>query len=316
MNARAIVIESFDDAPHAAAIPIPELAPDQVLVAVQAASVNAFDWKAATGRLRESFGYQFPVTIGRDYAGIVMACGPAVQRVRPGDEVFGYLTGQTLHRGSYATHVWCAEDECFVPRPVGLDPVVAACLPLAGTVALRCVAAVRPAAGERILILGAPGGVGTFAVQLAARAGAQVIASGLSEDEAYLRDLGATDVIAPGPGLIDTVRSRYYGVHGLIDLVNYQPAFLAHAQLLVPEGRAASVHRAVDEKAMAERGLQGTNVGSAPDRSLLAELATLAADEQLRVPISGRYSFDHAATALADSQHLHSRGKLVIVMDQ
>ena len=316
-DVRAVVIGAFDDSPHLATFPLPELAPDQVLIEVQAASVNAFDWKAAEGRFRDSFEYRFPVTIGRDYAGVVAAVGSAVTRVAPGDEVFGYFTGQTLQRGSYATHVCVAEGECFVPRPDGLGADVAACLPLAGVVALRCVAAVQPAvqpaAGDRVLILGAPGGVGSLAVQLAAGKGAHVIASGLPEDAEYLRGLGAADVIEPGEGLIGEVRARYSdGIHGLIDLVDYRPAFMAHTELLVPGGRAASVHRAVDDEVFAARGLHGTNVASFPDRGLLEELGKLAAHGGLRVAITGRYTLDEAVKALADAKERHSRGKLVI----
>jgi NADPH:quinone reductase-like Zn-dependent oxidoreductase len=198
-DVRAIVIDGFGDPPHLATFPLPELAPGQVLIAVQATSVNAFDWKAADGRFKDSFDYQFPVTIGRDYAGVVSAVGGEVSRVAPGDEVFGYFTGQALHHGSFATHVLAGEDDCFVRRPAGLGAVTAACLPLAGVVALRCVEAVKPAAGDRLLILGAPGGAGSLAVQLAAAAGAHVIASGLAEDEAYLRELGAADVVELAP---------------------------------------------------------------------------------------------------------------------
>jgi NADPH:quinone reductase-like Zn-dependent oxidoreductase len=314
-DVRAVVIDGFGDPPHLAGIPLPELAPGQVLIEVQAASVNAFDWKAADGRFKDSFDYQFPVTIGRDYAGVVSAVGGEVRRVAPGDEVFGYFTGQALHRGAFATHLWAGEDECFVRRPAGLDAVTAACLPLAGVVALRCVEAVKPAAGGRVLILGAPGGVGSLAVQLAAAAGAHVIASGRVDDEAYLRDLGAADVIEPGGGLIDTVRARYpEGIDGLIDLVDYRPAFLAHAELLVPGGRAASVHRAVDEVRFAERGLHGVNVASFPDRALLEQLASLAVAGRLRTVITGRYTLDQAPAALAAARDEHTRGKLVIEM--
>jgi len=147
-HARAVVIDGFGDPPRLTTLPVPDLAPDQVLIAVQAASVNAFDWKSAEGRFKDSFEYQFPVTIGRDYAGVVSDVGSAVSRVRPGDAVFGYFTGQKLRRGSYATHVWCAEDECFVPRPPGLQADAAACLPLCGVVALRCVAAIAPLSGS------------------------------------------------------------------------------------------------------------------------------------------------------------------------
>jgi NADPH:quinone reductase-like Zn-dependent oxidoreductase len=312
-HVRAVVIDGFGDTPHLASFPLPGLAPDQVLIEVRAASVNAFDWKAADGRFKDAFDYQFPVTIGRDYAGVVAAVGSEVSRVRPGDEVFGYFTGQTLHRGSYATHLCVGEGECFEPRPPDLDAVTAACLPLAGVIALRCVDAVEPARGDRVLILGAPGGVGSLAVQLAVARGAHVIASGRPEDEAYLRDLGAADVIAPGEGLTGEVRQRYpEGIQGLVDLVDYRPAFLAHAELLVTGGRAASVHRAVDEVAFAERGLRGSNVSSFPDRALLTRLARLAASGDLRVTVTGRYPLDEAVTALADARDRHTRGKLVI----
>ena len=314
-NVRAVVIDSFGDAPHLASFPLPELAPSQVLISVEAASVNAFDWKAAEGRFKESFDYRFPVTIGRDYAGVVCAVGSKVRRVAPGDAVFGYFAGQALHRGAFATHVWADEDECFVPRPDGIDAAAAACLPLSGVVALRCVGAVRPAAGDQVLILGAPGGVGSLAVQLAAAAGAHVIASGLPEDESYLRALGAAEVIAPGGGLVDEVRARYPdGLAGLIDLVDYRPAFLAHVELLAPGGKAASVHRAVDETLFADRGLHGVNVASFPDRALLDQLAGLAADGRLRSVITRRYRLDDAPAALADARDKHTRGKLVIAV--
>ncbi len=315
-DARAVVIDGFDTPPHLAPLAVPELAPDQVLIATAAASVNAFDWKAAEGRFRDSFEYRFPVTIGRDDAGVVIAAGRAVTRVAPGDAVFGYFTGQQLHRGSYATHIWCAEDECFTRQPPGLTAGAAACLPLSGVVALRCVTAVRAAAGHRVLILGAPGGVGSFAVQVAAQRGAHVIASGLPDDREYLLGLGAAEVVEPGAGLIGEIRGRYpEGLDGLIDLVDYRPAFLEHTALLAAGGWAASVHRAVDEDELTRRGLHGTNVGSFPDRALLDQLGSLAAAGELQVPITGRYPLAEAVTALADAKAKHSRGKLVIVLD-
>jgi NADPH2:quinone reductase len=314
-RAQAVVIDGFDDTPHLSTMDIPALAADQVLIAVRAASINAFDWKAAEGRFKDNFEYRFPVTIGRDYAGVVAAVGGEVTRVRPGDQVFGYFTGQTLHRGSFATHVWCAEGECFIVKPPALDPSVAACLPLSGVVALRCVSAVDPGPGERVLVLGAPGGVGSLAVQLLAKRGAVVIASGRPEDESYLRDLGAAEVVEPGPGLVPRMRTRYPdGIAGLIDLVDLRPAFAEHLVLLAPGGRAASTHRAVDDAMLGERGLKGVNVTSAPDRALLEQLAGMVVAGQLRVPITGRYRLEEAVVGLADAQWKHSRGKLVIEM--
>ena len=149
---------------------------------------------------RHAFEYDFPVTIGRDYAGVVQAVGDAVTRVRPGDSVFGYLGGQKLHRGSYAELLWVEEDECFVPKPGELLFEQAACLPLLWRrrVAMRCG---RDADGQRCRRGGgSAGGVGSFAVQLALRLGATVVASGPDQDRDYLLSLGAASVVEPGPG--------------------------------------------------------------------------------------------------------------------
>jgi NADPH:quinone reductase len=315
MDTRALVIEQFGDAPHLVTLPVPELGPRDVLIEVRAASINAFDWKAADGKFRDIFQYEFPVTIGRDYSGIVQAVGEHVERVRVGDDVFGYFTGQTLHRGSYAGHVWCADDECFALKPIELDYMEAASLPLCGVVAARCVEAVAPQDGDRVLVLGAPGGVGSYAVQLAARQGAHVIATGPHADEEYLRDLGASEVVAPGDALPETIRRMYpAGVDGLIDLVNYRPSFLEYVELLAPGGRAASTHRAVDPELFAAKGISGANVGTAPDRELLERLAKLAAHGELRIPIERVFSLDDAEGGLAYGKSQHSRGKLVITM--
>jgi NADPH:quinone reductase len=315
MDTHAIVIDGFDDKPHLVDVTVPDLEPDQVLVRVHAASVNAFDWKIADGRLRDSFEYDFPVTIGRDFAGVVERVGGDVGRVRVGDAVFGYFTGQRVHRGSYAQHVWCKEGEAFVAKPPEVTFLDAACLPLCGVIALRAFDAMAVREGDTILVLGAPGGVGSYAVQLAAGAGAHVIASGTAADVDYLRDLGAADVVEPGEGLVDRVRERHPdGVDGLIDLVSYQPAFLAHVELVRDGGHAASAHRAVDDGLLAARGITGTNLTSAPDRSLLERLGALAASGALRVPIQRTYSLEQAAEALVDLRDQHARGKFVLAI--
>ena len=317
MFTNAIVIDGFDDKPHLAAVAIPDLQPDSVIIRVHAASVNAFDWKIADGKLRDAFQYEFPVTIGRDYAGVVEAVGAGVDRVHVGDCVFGYFTGQRVHRGSYAQHVWCKQDEAFTLKPPEVGFADAACLPLSGVIALRGTDAMSIRAGDDILIMGAPGGVGSFAVQLAAHAGARVIASGTAADADYLRQLGAAEIIEPGDGVDDAVRTLCPdGIDGLIDLVSYKPAFLAHVELIRSGGHAASAHRAVDDEILAARAITGTNLTSAPDRSLLDRLGALAASGDLRVPIERTYSLTQAPDALADLRDRHARGKFVLDVDQ
>jgi len=183
--------------------------------------------------------------------------------------------------------------------------------------ALRCVSAVEPLAGSKVLIVGAPGGAGSFAVQLAAAKGAHVIATGLADDREYLTGLGAAEIVEPGEALASQVRERHPdGIDALIDLVSYRPAFLRHAGLLRQGGAAASVHRSADDEALGELGLRGVNVNSAPDRALLEELAAQAVTGALQVSIAFRYPLAFTVQGLEDAKELHSRGKRVVVLDQ
>lgn len=308
MNTRTVLIESFADAPHLAERELPSLGEDGVLMRVHAASVNAFDWKVAEGRFKDMFEHEFPVTLGRDYAGVVESVGSAVERVAVGDAIVGYTTGQRLGRGSYSERMVVAEDACFVAKPDGLAFLDAACLPLCGMVAYRCVDAVDPQPGETHLVLGAPGGAGSYAVQLLAARGARVVATGLPEDEAYLRDLGADEVVDYRDGL------AFAGtVDGLIDLVQYKDAFTGLAsRLLGPGGHAASLHRAADAELLDPLGITGTNVHSGPDRDLLARIVEDAASGTLRVPVQRVFSLEEAPQALALLRDEHARGKFVL----
>jgi NADPH:quinone reductase-like Zn-dependent oxidoreductase len=172
--------------------PIP--AGNEVLVRVRAASVNARDWHLMRGDpyvARPSFGLRRPrVKIrGTDFAGRVEAVGPDVQRFRPGDEVFGEADG------AFAEYV-CAPDGVVEPKPANLTFEQAAAVPLAGNTALmgvRDVARVEP--GQQVLINGASGGVGTFAVQIAKSFGAEVTGVCSTRNLELIRSLGADHVI-------------------------------------------------------------------------------------------------------------------------
>ncbi|MFF5288713.1 NADP-dependent oxidoreductase [Paractinoplanes globisporus] len=316
MRATGLILTSFDQPAALAPFEIPGPADGQVLLAVKASSVNAFDGKVADGALRHAFQYDFPVTIGRDYAGVVAAVGDGVTRFRPGDAVFGYLGGPKLHRGAFATHLLVGEDECVVAKPDDLSFEQAACLPLSGVVALRCVAAAAPAEHEVVVVVGAPGGVGSYALQLAAARGATVVASGPAGDTDYLLGLGATEVVAPGVDFAAAVGKLHPdGVDALIDLVNGGDAVAELVELVKPGGRVVSVHRAADPALLEPRGIRGTNVMSNPDRALIEELGRLAAAGTLRVPIRETRPLADVAGALAEAKTRHTRGKTVITMN-
>jgi NADPH:quinone reductase-like Zn-dependent oxidoreductase len=164
---RALAVTSRDSGPEVT--DVPDRAPDagEVRVQVEAASVNGFDVAAASGRLWDYMPHTFPVTIGRDFAGTVAAIGEGVTGFAPGDRVAGVDTRLELGPGPIAESCTVpAEELARVPHAVTL--VQAAAAGLAAITALDLTGALSLAAGETVLVSGATGGVGAFAVQLAA----------------------------------------------------------------------------------------------------------------------------------------------------
>lgn len=174
----------------------PTPAEDEVLVKVQAVSLNASDWELLRGRplYTRIFGLFKPRSkiLGSDIAGTVEAVGANVRQFRPGDAVFGDIFER---RGGFAEYV-TAPARALLPKPPGLSFVQAAALPQAGVVALQGLrkhGAIKP--GQRVLINGAGGGAGTFALQLAKLSGAEVTAVDSAQKFALLHSLGADHVI-------------------------------------------------------------------------------------------------------------------------
>jgi len=136
--------------------------------------------------------YEFPVVLGRDFAGTVELTSLGVTAFQPGDLVYGFVPpwNGTVHAGTWAESIVLPGGDFAARVPTGVSLEVAGVAPLAVITAMDAVDSVALAPGETVLVVGATGGVGTVAVQLAARAGATVIAPGSPEDETYLRELG------------------------------------------------------------------------------------------------------------------------------
>ena len=173
----------------------PEPGPDEVLVRVRAASVNIADWYAVTGRpwiARGSTGLRRPkeTRIGVDYSGVVEAVGSDVTEFRPGDEVFGGRTG------ACAEYVVAKSDRAIVKKPPNVTFESAAAVPVAATTALQAIRDQgRLEEGQRVLVHGASGGVGTYAVQIAKALGGHVTAVCGPQGVEIARSLGADEVV-------------------------------------------------------------------------------------------------------------------------
>src|SRR3954471_17793364 len=255
---------------HAALVDLPEpaLASDGVRIRVTAASINGFDVFEATANLARMMEHRFPTVVGRDFSGVVDAVGAGWEDVEVGDEVFGFITSQPpLEVGTFAEVVSEGGRLVVAGKPAGVSFIEAAAIPLAGSTAVDAVEAVDPGIGDTILVIGATGGVGLFALQLAAQRGATVIASAKEGDEAELaRALGASETIDYATtDAAATVRERYPdGIDAVIDLVDRADTFRRVADLVRDGGRIATTLGAADVEGLAARGVHATNVAGNP----------------------------------------------------
>src|SRR4051794_5842986 len=309
LGMKAVTINDFETPPALRDdLPEPTASANEVLVRVQASSVNPVDSGIAAGQLKQmGVEYEFPVILGRDYAGVVEAAGSEVSGYAVGDDVFGFLlhANPTAHDGSWAELIAVPENVSIAKAPQGVDVAAAGAAPLAGIAAMMAIDALELSEGETVLIVGATGGVGSFAVQLAARAGATVIAPALPEDEEYLRGLGVNEVLPRDGDLAVPARKRSPdGFDAVLDLVNYGPG--VPASLVKDGGRVASPTGAAGE------GPGRTMVMAAPTTENLTRLAGLLSDGTLRVPVQATYDLAHAPEALTALAGTHTQGKLAI----
>jgi NADPH:quinone reductase-like Zn-dependent oxidoreductase len=288
----------FEDAPT------PRPGPGEMLVRVRAAAVTPTEllW-APTWTTRDGGARPLPVIPGHEFSGDVAALGEGVTAVGVGEPVYG----MNDWFGDGAQAEYCLARPADVARkPASIDHAHAAVTPISDLTAWQGLfERARLAAGQQVLIHGAAGGVGSLAVQLAARAGATVIAPALPEDVPYLHDLGVTDVLPRDGDLVADVRERYPdGVDALLDLVSYAPG--SYDATLKTDARIASPLGAAGE------GAGRTNVMAVPSTENLQRLSALIADGSLRVPIQATYTLAQAPEALAARATTHSQGKIAI----
>jgi NADPH:quinone reductase-like Zn-dependent oxidoreductase len=250
------------------------------------------------------FEYEFPVVLGRDFAGVVEDAGSGVSRHGAGDAVFGFvlLANPAVHDGSWAELIAVAEDT-VAAKPRTVDFAHAGAAPLSGITAILAIDTLAPAEGETVLVVGAAGGVGSFFVQLAAAAGANVLAPALPEDHDYLRGLGVAELLDRDADVAAAVRAVHpEGVAAILDVVSATP----DVSVLEDGGRLASPLGGAGE------GPGRFNLQAQPTPANLERLAKLLDDGTLRVPIQRSYGFEQAGEALEALPATHTRGKLSV----
>jgi NADPH:quinone reductase-like Zn-dependent oxidoreductase len=285
-------------------VPAPQAGPGQVRVRVAAAGLNPMDWiMTADADAAARFGLTLPAGFGTDYAGVVDRVGDGVTGFAPGDRVFG----GALSRAVADFVVVDASGETAANEvhrtPDGVDDRTAATLTIAGRTAVAALAVLTPGPDDTVLIGGAGGGVGVFAVQLARIAGARVIGTGSAASAEYLRTLGA-EPVAYGDGLADRVRALAPGgITAALDLHGVETVHAAR-KLGVPDGRICAIAAQVD-------GVPAAN-GAHAAPGALEEIAGLIARGRLRVPVAAHFPIERIRRAAELQAGRHARGKVVV----
>lgn len=289
------------DVLYIAEVPVPEPQADEVLVKVQAASINPGEAKIREGRFHATWPATFPSGQGSDVAGMVIKTGPSATRFSAGTEVIGF----TDQRASHAEYV-TVEAKNLAPKPARLSWEVAGCLPIAGTTAYACVRAVSLNPGDTAAVSGAAGGVGSITVQLAKRTGANVIGIASPSKHDWLKRHGI-EPLGYGHGLADRLRKA--GLNAFIDTHGQGYVRLA-VELGLPRNRINTI---IDFGAAKEYGVKSDGSQTAKNPAVLAELANLIASGELEVPIAATFPLDEVRAAFTLLEGGHTLGKIVLL---
>jgi NADPH:quinone reductase-like Zn-dependent oxidoreductase len=273
-------------------IPAPAITDDDVLLRIRSTAVNHLDLAEASGAFKTIFPIDLPWIPGHELSGVVERVGSAVNGFAPGDEVFG-----NSQSGAYAEYL-AVRPAAIVKKPPNLSHEEAASVPVAAQTAWQGIFThARLAKGQTILIHGGAGGVGAYAVQLAAQAGANVIVTASGDDKAYLTSIGASRVIDYRTVRFENeVPEKVDVVFDLIGGETQQRSF----QLLKKGGYLVAANQPVSQEEAAKHGVTGLMMNLTPSAEVLSRIARLLEEGSLRADVATVYALEDAAQAWKD----------------
>lgn len=285
-------------------VEVPEVSKGKLRVRVLAAALNPVDWKVTSSEeIGKAFGVSVPAGFGNDFAGVVDEVGPDVEGFTVGDRVYGGARGHAV--ADYVV-VEPGKDALF-HTPAGIDDNTASALLIAGRTADAALDTIGVGAGDTVLIGGAAGGVGVFAVQLARHFGARVIGTSSPTSFEFLQSLGA-EPVAYGDGLADRVREiAPDGITAATDLHGTEVIDTA-LELGVPAERISTI-----TVPNPPAGVRGTGGGDATPGAL-ERITELILSGELVVPIEATFPIEQVRQAVVKQSAGHVKGKVVITM--
>ena len=292
----------FEDAPR------PTPGSGELLIRVHAASVNPLDWKVRAGYMKDYIPLPLPFIPGWDVSGVVEAVGSGVTKFNKGDEVYGRPDVAAHGYGAYAEYVVAKETEAAL-KPKSIDHVHATTIPVGAVTAWRALfdtAGLKE--GQRVLIHGAAGGVGSFAVQLAKWKGAHVIGTASTRNQAFLCDLGVDEAI-------DYEKTRFEDLVDDVDVV-FDPiggeTQKRSWKTLKKGGILVSIVGPPSVEEAKKYGVRSAFLSAQGGSSLLAELATLVDSGKIKPMVEKVLPLSEARQAHELNETGHARGKIVL----
>lgn len=295
-------------------IPEPAVSAGKVLVSVKAASVNPADWKIREGGLQQMIQLQFPSTMGMDFSGVIKQVGEGVSNseFNQGDEVYGQAGVVNGGSGAFA-EMALAKKESIANKPKRLSHAEAAALPLVGVSAWRAlVENIGLSKGQKILIHGGAGGIGSIAIQLAKRLGAYVATTVSTNDKQFVQELGADQVIDYKTQNFEDMIHDYDAVFDTVGGDTYKRSFKV---LKKGSGIIVSMLEQPDPQLMDQHGIKAIFQFTQADSERLTKVAKwVDENKDIRVNIDKTFSLDEAAKALDYQKDVHPKGKIVLTV--
>jgi NADPH:quinone reductase-like Zn-dependent oxidoreductase len=311
MNMHAIRIHKFGgpEVLQEETLPVPAPGTDEILVRVEAASVNPVDYKMREGKFPGAPDDALPITLGRDLSGVVESYGANVSDIGKGQAVFALLG---YDRGTHAQHVVLKREE-WALKPGNISHVEAAAVPLAALTAWQgMIDHGGLASGQRVLIHGGAGGVGHFAIQIAKAKGAWVATTCAAEDFDFVTSLGADQAIDYKH---DRFEDRVSDIDLVYDLVAGDTQERSFA-VLKQGGALISTLQEPDKAKALYKNIRIAHYMAKPDARELQEIAALIEGGKIRPVIHATYSLSDAAKAEKALASEHVRGKIVLIIPQ
>lgn len=314
---KAFIINEFGGTEKLILTHVPKPEPDEgeVLVRIKAAGVNPVDYKIRSGLYKGRMPIEMPVILGWDVSGVVEKNGFGASRFELGEEVFAYARRKIIKNGTYAEYI-CLPESFLTYKPKSLSFEEAAGVPLAGLTAFQSLLHKgKLMKNERVLILGATGGVGSFAIQIAKAVGASVVAMAGKKNISYAVSLGADDFIDYTAGNIkDEIAQRFPDKFDLVfDCVGREMLDMAY-EFVAPGGRLVSILGQVNQEKADKYKVLFNYHFVEPNVKNLNQITSWIGDGKFKVHIDQAFRLEEAAKAHEQIETGHTKGKIVLTI--